>query len=55
MAPDIGLATLRDFPDIQRLEDEGLLERPQPEADLDAILFTGEEDFVESDVGEHWE
>ncbi|KAF0168311.1 MAG: hypothetical protein FD160_3995, partial [Caulobacteraceae bacterium] len=30
-----GLASLRDLPDIERLEDEGLLERPQPEADLD--------------------
>ena len=50
-----GLATLRDLPDIERLEDEGLLEPPRPEADLDAVLFAGEEDFAESDVGEHWE
>ena len=38
-----GLATLRDLPDIERLEDEGLLERPRPEADLDAVLFAGDE------------
>ncbi len=45
-----GLASLRDLPDIERLEDEGLLERPQPEADLDAVLFAEEEDLEE-----HWE
>ncbi|RNJ48198.1 SMC-Scp complex subunit ScpB [Methylocystis hirsuta] len=45
-----GLASLRDLPDIERLEDEGLLERPQPEADLDAVLFAEEEDLKE-----HWE
>lgn len=33
-----GLATLRDLPDIERLEDEGLLQRPQIEADLDGAL-----------------
>jgi segregation and condensation protein B len=47
-----GLATLRDLPDVEKLEDEGFLEMPKPEADLDAILFAGEEDF---DAGEHWE
>ncbi|MGJ0511288.1 SMC-Scp complex subunit ScpB [Methylocystis sp.] len=51
-----GLATLRELPDIERLEDEGLLEMPKSEADLDAILFAGEEGFdAESDAGEHWE
>ncbi|PPD08777.1 MAG: transcriptional regulator [Methylocystis sp.] len=51
-----GLATLRELPDIERLEDEGLLETPKPGADLDAILFAGEEGFdAESDAGEHWE
>ncbi|MCQ4191501.1 SMC-Scp complex subunit ScpB [Methylocystis suflitae] len=50
-----GLASLRELPEIERLEDEGLLEMPKPEADLDAILFAGEEDPEESDVGEHWE
>ena len=33
-----GLATLRDLPDIERLEDEGLLRRPQSEIDLDGAL-----------------
>ncbi len=47
-----GLAALRDLPDIERLEDEGLLETPKPEADLDAILFPGGEDF---DAGDHWD
>ena len=29
---------------------------PKSEADLDAILFAGEEGFdAESDAGEHWE
>ncbi|WP_246719705.1 SMC-Scp complex subunit ScpB [Methylocystis sp. H62] len=51
-----GLATLRELPDIERLEDEGRLERQQPGADLDAVLFAGEENLdAESDVGEHWE
>lgn len=49
-----GLATLRELPDIERLEDEGLLETPKPEPDLDAILFAGEEDPEESDVGLLW-
>lgn len=51
-----GLATLRDLPDIERLEDEGLLEMPKPEADLDDVLFAGEEDlFAANEAGEHWE
>lgn len=51
-----GLATLRDLPDIEKVEDEGLLGRPKPEADLDDVLFAGEEDLdAESDAGEHWE
>lgn len=33
-----GLASLRDLPDIERLEDEGLLQRSQPESDLDGAL-----------------
>ena len=33
-----GLASLRELPDIERLEDEGLLQRPAPEADLDRVL-----------------
>lgn len=33
-----GLATLRDLPDIERLEDEGLLQRPRTEAELDGTF-----------------
>lgn len=33
-----GLATLRDVPDIERLEDEGLLSWPQSESNLDDAL-----------------
>ena len=39
-----GLATLRDLPDIERLEDEGLLLRPQSEIDIDDALGLIEED-----------
>jgi segregation and condensation protein B len=51
-----GLATLRDLPDIERLEDEGLLERPRPEAYLDDVFFSREEDpDAEREAGERWE
>ena len=33
-----GLASLRDLPDIERLEDAGLLQRPANEVDLDGVL-----------------
>jgi segregation and condensation protein B len=33
-----GLAGLRDLPDIERLEDAGLLQRPANEIDLDGVL-----------------
>jgi chromosome segregation and condensation protein ScpB len=39
-----GLATLRDFPDIERLEDEGLPRRPQSDIDLDGVLGLVEDD-----------
>ena len=39
-----GLATLRDLPDIERLEDEGLLLRPQSEIDIDDALGLIEDD-----------
>jgi chromosome segregation and condensation protein ScpB len=39
-----GLATLRDLPDIERLEDEGLLRRPQSDIDLDGALGLVEDD-----------
>jgi segregation and condensation protein B len=39
-----GLATLRDLPDIEKLEDAGLLERPLCSDDLDGMLGLREED-----------
>jgi chromosome segregation and condensation protein ScpB len=33
-----GLASLRELPDLERLEDEGLLQRPRTDGDLDGIL-----------------
>ena len=40
-----GLASLRHLPDIERLEDEGLLQRPQSDIDLDGALgILGEDD-----------
>jgi segregation and condensation protein B len=39
-----GLATLRDLPDIERLEDEGLLQRPQSDIDIDDALGLVEAD-----------
>ena len=38
-----GLASLRDLPDIERLEDDGLLERPPCSDDLDGMLGLHEE------------
>jgi chromosome segregation and condensation protein ScpB len=39
-----GFATLRDLPDLERLEDEGLLRRPQSEINLDGALGLVEDD-----------
>jgi segregation and condensation protein B len=39
-----GLASLRHLPDIERLEDEGLLRRPQSDIDLDGALGILRED-----------
>ena len=39
-----GLATLRDLPDLERLEDEGLLQRPQSDMDLNGVLGLVEDD-----------
>ncbi|MBY6242640.1 SMC-Scp complex subunit ScpB [Methylosinus sp. Sm6] len=36
-----GLASLRDLPDLDRLEDEGLLQRPSYDGDLDGGPGTG--------------
>ena len=56
-----GLAMLRDLPDIERLEDEGLLRRPQSELDIDDALglvgddgqiFEGELEFERAELEE---
>jgi len=39
-----GLASLRELPDIESLEDAGLLQRPANEIDLDGVLGIREED-----------
>lgn len=44
-----GLATLRDLPDVEKLEDEGLLQRPFPETDFDDLLVAGDEDMETAD------
>jgi chromosome segregation and condensation protein ScpB len=55
-----GLASLRDLPDLERLEDEGLLQKPREDTGLDDALGLGgdgdqllEEDFEfdETDPG----
>jgi len=38
-----GLASLRDLPDIEKLEDAGLLQRPTYGIDLDGVLGLGDE------------
>jgi segregation and condensation protein B len=48
-----GLASLRDLPDVERLEDEGLLQRPQSDVDLDGALgILGEDDRLFADAME---
>ncbi len=42
-----GLASARDPPDIEKLEDAGLLEKPTIEIDLDGVLAISDEDAVE--------
>jgi segregation and condensation protein B len=39
-----GLAALRDLPDLERLEDEGLLQRPNSDGDLDGALGLARDD-----------
>jgi segregation and condensation protein B len=39
-----GLASLRDLPDVERLEDEGLLQKPNSDGDLDEALGLGSDD-----------
>jgi len=38
------LASLRDLPDIERLEDAGLSQRPANEIDLDGVLGIRDDD-----------
>nr|WP_245257253.1 SMC-Scp complex subunit ScpB [Methylocystis rosea] len=42
-----GFASLRDLPDIEKLEDAGLLQRPAVEIELDGVFGIGDEDAVE--------
>ena len=46
-APDIGLASLRDLPDIEKLEDAGLLQRSANEIELDGVLRMRDRDAIE--------
>ncbi len=39
-----GFATLRDLPDLERLEDQGLLQRPQSDIDRDGAVGLVEDD-----------
>jgi chromosome segregation and condensation protein ScpB len=49
-----GLGTLRDLPDIERMEAEGLLGRPQADSELDAVLGLADDEggFLEADDSE---
>ncbi|WP_292528896.1 hypothetical protein [Methylocystis sp.] len=38
------MGSLRNPPDIEKLEDAGLLQQPTPEADLDGVLGLRKED-----------
>lgn len=44
-----GLGSLRDLPDIERLEEDGHLNRSQPDADLDGAFGLSEDDDSEED------
>ena len=41
-----GLASLRELPDVERLEDEGLLRKPREDIDLDGALGLGDGDLL---------
>jgi segregation and condensation protein B len=43
-----GLASLRELPDIEKLEDAGLLQRSAHEIEFDGLLGTNEDDSIES-------
>ena len=52
-----GLASLRDLPDIEKLEDAGLLARPSFEGELDALLGLTDdsaEDHDDAEAGDVW-
>jgi segregation and condensation protein B len=44
-----GLASLRDLPDVERLEDEGFLRKPREHIDLDGALGLGDGDQLLED------
>jgi segregation and condensation protein B len=46
-----GLASLRDLPDVERLEEEGLLPGPQSDAGLDEVLGLGDQADRDFDDG----
>ncbi|WP_425332499.1 hypothetical protein [Candidatus Rhodoblastus alkanivorans] len=49
-----GLGTLRDLPDIERMEEEGLLQRPQADIELDGALGLADDEgvFLDADDSE---
>ena len=47
------LASLRDLPNIEQLEDEGVLNRPPPDPDLDAVLGLADDDDIKDDTDNH--
>jgi segregation and condensation protein B len=49
-----GLGTLRDLPDIERMEEEGLLQRPEADIELDGVLGLVDDDggVLEADDSE---
>jgi segregation and condensation protein B len=46
-----GLASLRDLPDVERLEEEGVLPRPQSDAGLDEVLGILQDDAPDFSEG----
>ena len=45
-----GLASLRDLPDIEKLEDAGLLTPPSSDGDLDGVLGLNDDGGDEADA-----
>jgi segregation and condensation protein B len=51
-----GLASLRELPDIEKLEDAGLLERPANVTDLDGVLGLREADSeIADETAKDWD